>query len=284
MNQEAVSRVIKVNGLSCHYLEWGDPGAPPVLLLHGLRSYAATWQQTAQALAGDHRLIAPDFRGRGDSSWDPQRRYYAEYYVRDMKQLIHQVVRPPLTVVGHSLGGTVGYLLAAQCPELVRALVIEDIGPGSSAGGRGAERIRREMRATPSGFDSLDSVRDYWRKLRPGISEDALASRVDNTVQLVGDGRYAWKLDMEGIAEARLNPDPAVVVDLWPAVDALRCPTLVLRGERSDFLSSDVCRQMAERQPLIRWDEIPAAAHYAHDDNPGAFQARLTQFLAEVRA
>ena len=91
--------------------------------------------------------------------------------------------------------------------------------------------------------------------------------------------RWEWKLDMAGIAAARRSGDPAGPVDLWSCVDALRCPTLVIRGASSDFLPDSVCRQMAARQPLLRWTEIPGAGHYAHDDDPAAFIRLVTAFL-----
>ena len=279
-DHEPTSRLTLINELSYHYLEWGEPGAPAVLMLHGLRSYARTWEPIARRLAGTHHVIAPDFRGRGESSWDPGRDYFTDAYVGDMEQLTGQRGLERFTIIGHSMGGTVGYAYAARHPEQIDALVVEDIGPGSSTGGPGAERVRREVSATPDGFDSLDAVRAYWRGIRPGITEEALRSRIENTVRPLDDGRWAWKPDMEGIAAARLSGDPAGSIDLWKCVEALRCRTLVLRGERSDFLSAQTCEKMADRQPLLRWSPVPGAGHYVHDDNPGAFNDLVAEFLA----
>ncbi|MCP2243992.1 alpha/beta fold hydrolase [Lentzea aerocolonigenes] len=276
---EPKSHQVLINGLTCRFLRWGDERQPAVLMLHGLRSYAHTWEPVARALSSTHSVIAPDFRGRGDSSWDPDRDYFTNAYVDDVEKLVTLLGITRFSIVGHSMGGTVGYAFAAKHPDQVTALVVEDIGPGSSTDTAGADRILREMRDTPSGFDSLDAARAYWRGIRPGITDDALASRIDHTVRPGAGGRWEWKLDMAGIAAARRSGDPAGPVDLWSCVDALRCPTLVIRGALSDFLPASVCRQMATRQPLLRWTEIPGAGHYAHDDDPVAFIRLVTAFL-----
>lgn len=274
------SHLVPINGLTQHYLTWGEGNQSVVLLLHGLRSYAQTWEPVAQALARTHLVIAPDFRGRGDSAWDPELDYFADAYVSDVEQLVALLGLTRFAVVGHSLGGTVGYAYAARHPGQVETLVVEDIGPGSSTATAGADRILRELAATPDGFSSLDEVHAYWRRLRPGITADALASRVAHTVRLSADGRWEWKSDMAGIAKARRDGDPGRQIDLWACVEALRCPTLVIRGDRSDFLSADTCVRMARRQPLLQWAEVEGAGHYAHDDNPAAFVELTTGFLA----
>jgi esterase len=280
---EPSSHLVDVNGLTYRYLEWGDPRAPTVVLLHGLRSYAYTWDGVARALSGSFRLIAPDFRGRGDSEWDPEQDYYPDAYVADLESLIEELGLMRFALVGHSMGGTVAYAYAARHPERVQALVIEDIGPGSSTDTAGAERVLREMAETPAGFASLDEVHAYWRRIRPGVTDEALASRVENTVRPGADGRWEWKLDMAGIAAARRRSDPTRSIDLWACVDALRSPTLVIRGGRSDFLPAETCRAMAERQRRLRWCEIAEAGHYAHDDAPDAFIELVAAFLDEAR-
>jgi esterase len=274
------SRHAIINGLTCRYLEWGEADAPAAILVHGLRSYARTWDPVARVLGETHRVIAPDLRGRGESSWDPERDYYVNAYVSDLEGLAGLLGLTGFALVGHSLGGAVSYAYAARHPDQVTALVVEDIGPGSSTSTRGAERILREMRETPSGFDSLDAVRAYWRRLRPDIADAALASRIENTVKRTDAGRYEWSLDMEGIAAARLTGDPAGPIDLWACVDALRCPALVTRGARSDFLTREICEQMAQRQPSLRWAQVPEAGHYVHDDNPAEFIRLVSEFLA----
>lgn len=276
----ATSEHVRLGGLDARYLHWGDPSDPPVLMLHGLRSYAATWEPVAQELARDHWVLALDFRGRDQSAWDPERRYFTETYVADVEEWVRQLGLREFTVVGHSMGGTVGYVYAARHPEQVTRLVVEDIGPGSSTSTDGAARIRREMASTPEWFPTLEAARDFWRQTRSGMPEAAIQSRVDHTLDEV-DGRWVWRLDMAGIAEARLSGDPAQGVDLWACVESLRCPTLVVRGAESDFLSAETCAEMAARQPRLRWHTVSSAGHYVHDDNPEEYVDVVTRFLRE---
>lgn len=99
-------RFTTLNGLRAHYVEWGAPDAPPVVLLHGLRSYARTWEAVAAELDGRYRLIALDHRGRGDSAWDPAGDYSTGAYVSDLEQLADSLALERFTLVGHSMGGT----------------------------------------------------------------------------------------------------------------------------------------------------------------------------------
>jgi pimeloyl-ACP methyl ester carboxylesterase len=171
---------------------------------------------------------------------------------------------------------------AARRPERVTAVVIEDIGPGSSTGGAGAERIKREVAETPAEFASLEAARSYWRRIRPQITAEALDSRIRHTLRPGTCGRWLWKFDLAGIAAARLDPDPARQVDLWPSVEALRCPTLVVRGGSSDFLPAATAAEMVARNARIRTAEVPGAGHYVHDDAPDAFHHLLEQFLTSL--
>jgi esterase len=276
-------RFTTLNGLRAHYVEWGAPDAPPVVLLHGLRSYARTWEPVATALAGRCRLIALDHRGRGDSDWDPAGDYSTGAYVSDLEQFADSLALERFALVGHSMGGTNAIVYASRNPARVRLLAVEDIGPGSSASGAGAQRIRRELAQTPREFAGIAEARAYWRGVRPDISDAALESRVENTLRRLPDGRWTWKFDLDGITRARLDPDPARHVDLWPHVEGLRCPVLVIRGARSDFLAAATCAEMAARQPLLGWTEISAAGHYVHDDNLSDYLAALRDFLDRHR-
>lgn len=271
-------------GLHLHALEWGAVKAPAIVLLHGLRSYGATWELVAERLDSRYRLIALDQRGRGDSEWDPSHGYFTPTYVADVEALVQHLGLERFILVGHSMGGTNALVYTQRHPRTVRALVIEDIGPGSSASGEGAERIRREVASTPSTFASWEDGRAFWRARRPLVTEGALDSRVHHSMRELPDGRIGWKYDAVGIAQARLDPDPALIVDLWPSVKSLRCPTLLLRGAESDFLPADTARRMVEAAPCIEWFDIAGASHYVHDDNPADFLSQLEAFLMRVEA
>jgi len=273
---------LHVNGLRLLCREWGRTDAPPIVLLHGLRGFSGTWRTLAAALCDEYRLIAFDQRGRGDSDWDPQRNYYTDAYLSDLESVVEQLRLPRFALVGHSMGGTTSYVYAERHPERLVALVIEDIAPGSSVSGAGAQRIVREMQAMPSGFDSWADARQYWRTLRHSLSAAAIEQRLAETLREEPTGRISWRYDAEGIRQTRTSPNPNRTVDLWPIVGRIRTPTLIVRCERSDFCPASSVEQMCSRNPSIRAISIAHAGHYVHDDAPAEFVAHIRDFLTPL--
>ncbi|WP_422110613.1 alpha/beta fold hydrolase [Burkholderia multivorans] len=267
------------DGLRLHYVSWGRDDAPTVVMLHGLRSYAHTWAPVAAALVDRYRVVALDQRGRGLSDWDPRRDYYAAAYVRDLDALVRALDLRRFVLVGHSMGGANAFVYAAAQPERLAGLVIEDMGPGASAGSPGSERIKRELQETPDAFASWDDARAFWRRQRPNIAESALDSRIAHSLKEGEQGRIVWRHDAQGIAAARLAATPEQLVHLWPPILGLHVPTLLLRGGDSDFLAADVAAEMAAANEEIEWIDIPGATHYVHDDEPAAFNRALRSWL-----
>jgi pimeloyl-ACP methyl ester carboxylesterase len=267
------------DGLRLRYVEWGAADAPALIALHGLRSFAYTWEPVALPLASRFRIIALDHRGRGLSDWDPQRRYYAADYARDIQALVRHLGLRSVVLLGHSMGGANAFVYSSFADNRLAGMVIEDSGPGAAASSQGATRIRQELGATPAQFSNWADATAFWRSQRPNITEAALQARVQHSLKLADSGAIVWRHDDQGIAQARLNATPEQLVDLWPHVDAVSVPTLVLRGGISDYLSAHTASEMARRNPHIRWQEIAAASHYVHDENLPAFQSALGEFL-----
>ncbi|VCU68427.1 Tropinesterase [Pigmentiphaga humi] len=270
---------VPANGLELHVTEWGPADGRPVLMLHGIRGYAQTFHGLAQALP-DRRVIAYDQRGRGLSDWDPAREYYTASYVADLDAVATQLGLGRFDLLGHSMGGIAAIVYAATHPGKVDRMVIEDAGPDAFEHSSGAGRIRAELTNAPLSFESFDHARAFMRALRPSVTEEAREERLRNMLQVHPDGSCSWRYDHAGIAQARLDPLPGHSVDLWPHVKALACPTLVLRGGRSDYLSADTALRMADANPHIRWSEVPDAGHYVHDDQPELVAQAVRAFLA----
>src|SRR5262249_44228952 len=116
--------------LRLHYVDWGNPGAPPLVLVHGGQDHCRNWDWVAEALRRDWHIIAPDLRGHGDSQWSSDGSYGMAGYVYDLAQLVHQQQLAPVMIIGHSLGGNIALRFAGIFPEQVRRLVaIEGLGP-----------------------------------------------------------------------------------------------------------------------------------------------------------
>ncbi len=266
----------EINGLRLHHVEWGPADAPVLVALHGLRSYAQTFAGVAGALGGGWRVIALDQRGRGRSDWDPQRRYETLTYVDDVGAWVDALGLERFHLLGHSMGGANAIVYAARAAERVISLAIEDMGPGASAGSAGGARIRAEMARTPASFQSWDEAARFWRSIRPGVTEEAIASRVRHSLREEAPGRIVWCHDQEGIAQARLNIPP---IDLWPHLLAVQCPILLLHGADSDFVTDEIATAMQQRCPRLERVDVPGAGHYVHDDAPEFFNQALRRFL-----
>jgi pimeloyl-ACP methyl ester carboxylesterase len=262
-------------GLRLHFLRWGKPGGVPLVLLHGLRAYAQTWESLVEALGDGYCIYALDQRGRGLSDWAPAASYHTQSYVEDLQDFVAYVGLQLFVLLGHSLGGANALEYARQHPGRLIGLIIEDIGPGSSSQGDGAARIRREMNQTPLRFDNWDAARAFWQASRPGLSAQGLASRLAHSMK-DSAGAITWRHDQQGIAEARLSIEPT---DLWPAVRALDCPTLFIRGMRSDFLPAATLQAMRDSNAHVRTAEVADASHYVHDDQGETFNRLVTAFL-----
>src|SRR5690606_33853442 len=124
-----ISRAYFSQRLRLHYVDWGNPEKPPLLLIHGGRDHCRNWDWVAQRLRHDWHIIAPDLRGHGDSEWIKGGVYTMSDYVCDIAQLVHQLELKPLTIIGHSLGGAITLRYTGLFPEtVVKAVAIEGLG------------------------------------------------------------------------------------------------------------------------------------------------------------
>ena len=278
---ERRDHTMQCNGLSLHVTEWGPVQGRPVVMMHGIRGYAETFAGLAAALEPACRVIAFDQRGRGDSDWDPAHGYYTDAYVADLEAICDGLQLERFDLLGHSMGGINAIVYAARHPERVRRLVIEDAGPGAFEGSAGALRIQQELATTPVGFDDWEAAVAFMRQLRSTVTDEAREQRLRSMTKPRAEGGYTWRYDHAGIVATRLTPDPARVVNLWPHVEAIACPTLLLLGSRSDYLQPAGAQAMTDRNPHIVWREIADAGHYAHDDQPDIVARLVRAFFEE---
>jgi len=274
------SNYFQSNELNLHYINFETTAKRPLIMLHGMRSYAQAWNDVANELTNDFDIYALDHRGRGESDWDPNRNYFTDTYVDDLTNFVNIKGFNKLSLMGHSMGGANSIVYASRNPEIVETLVIVDIGPRTATSTGGA-RINQELNNTPTEFDSLDEVKIFWRKQRPSISEHALNERVNYTIKQLDSVKYGFKWDVHGIANGRINgiqPE----IDMWDCVRKIQCPTLLIRGANSDVLQSDVAIEMIKQNSNITLIEIPEATHYVHDDQLDLFNQEVNSFYQKI--
>lgn len=244
------------------YLEWGDPRNRDVLVcVHGLTRSARDFDVLARTLCGQFRVVCPDLAGRGDSDRlaDP-RLYVVPQYVADMVTLIARLDAESVSWLGTSLGGLVGMALAAQAGTPVKKLVLNDVGARIAR--VALSRIGSYVGKAPA-FSSIEEAERYVRTVSApfGPHTDAQWRFLAETwVRKQPDGTWRAHYDPR-IAEAYAADKSEKDLDLWALYDAVRCPTLVVRGAESDLLSRDTALEMTRRGPKAKLAEIPGVGH-----------------------
>jgi len=244
------------------YREWGDPRNRDVLVcVHGLTRSGRDFDELARALCAQFRIVCPDVAGRGDSDRlaDPKLYSWAQY-VADMVTLIARLDVETVNWLGTSMGGFVGMALAAQAGSPVRKLVLNDAGP--VIGKASLERIARYVGQAPS-FATLDDAEKYVRTISApfGPHSDAQWRFLTETwVRRSEDGSWRPHYDTR-IAEAYRATMPEKDLEIWHIYDAVRCPTLLIRGEHSDVVSKQTAAEMARRGPKAKVVELHGVGH-----------------------
>ncbi len=269
-------KTVSANGLNLHYLDWGTAGKPPLVLLHGLRGHAHSWDDVSAALCPDFHILALDQRGRGDSDWAPGGDYSTNAFVDDLAAFTDALSLDSFLLVGHSMGGRNSMAFAGRYPERVQKLVIVDIGPVVDA--LGSERITRELSAVPEEFDSFESVVAYIGKENRFASDSVLRRRLTYATKELPNGRVGWKYDPE-IREQRRRNTGAPAVDLWPSLANITCPTLVVRGMETDLLTEDTANRIVDTLAQGKVVQVRRAGHMVFEDNPQDFISEITPFL-----
>jgi len=244
------------------YLEWGDPENARVLVcVHGLSRCARDFDALAAALSDRYRVVCPDMAGRGDSGWlaDPMR-YVVPQYVSDMVTLVARLDVETLHWVGTSMGGLVGMALAALNDSPVTKLVLNDSGPVVTRAS--LERIASYFGLAPT-FPDLESAEQYVRAVSAPFGPHSDAEwrfLTEVVVRRNADGSYRMHYDPR-IGEPFRAHMPENDLELWPIYEAVRCPTLVVRGALSDLLTRDTCERMAACGPKAKVIEVEGVGH-----------------------
>jgi pimeloyl-ACP methyl ester carboxylesterase len=275
--------------LRLHYVDWGNPDKPPLLLLHGGRDHCRNWDWTAAALRNDWHIIAPDLRGHGDSQWSTDGSYSMAGYIYDLAQLIHGQRLAPVTIVAHSLGGNISLRYAGIYPETVARLVaIEGVGPSprklaersaKTIAQRMDEWIREQRNLAGRLPRRYPSIEDAFRRMQeenPHLSAEQARHLTVHGVNQNEDGTYSWKFDNY----VRVFPPYDMRLrDLVLLYSRITCPTLLLYGKESwsGNPAEDGRLEPFRNASVIGFDR---AGHWLHHDRLDEFLKVLRQFLA----
>src|SRR4051812_18788104 len=242
------------------YLEWGEARNQDVVVcVHGLTRTGRDFDALARALCGRFRVVCPDVAGRGDSERLPDPMLYGvPQYAADMVTLIARLDVESVSWVGTSMGGLIGMALAAQAGSPVKRMVLNDVGPVITKAS--LERIASYVGKAPN-FASVEEAERYIRAISApfGSHSDAQWRFLTETwLRRNDDGTWRAHYDPR-IGEPRLVPQNDL--ELWNLYDAMRCPTLLVRGELSDLLARQTAAEMAQRGPRAKVVEIRGVGH-----------------------
>jgi len=266
--KKTITCLSKTGFHSLVYREAGPDHPVPVICLHGLARNARDFDSLAEVLvASGRRVVSVDVAGRGESGWlrDPMDYGYPQY-LADTAALIARLDCHAVDIVGTSMGGLIGMLLAAQPDAPLRRLVMNDVGPFVPKAA--LERILAYCGKDPF-FADLAAAVAYHRATYAGfgdLSDAQWRHLTETSLRPDGDG---WRLHYDPrIAEPLRRAEPADV-DLWALWDRIACPVLVLRGARSDLLLPETAAAMTRRGPRAEVIEVSGCGHAPALLDPG---------------
>jgi pimeloyl-ACP methyl ester carboxylesterase len=254
------STFLTVNGLRLHYFDWGNTDAPPVVCVHGYTSSAEAFHAPARHFQKHFHFIVPDVRGHGESAWSSTGAYQYSDQVSDLEGMVNQLGLERFTLIGTSMGGIIAMAYAGAHPERLARLVINDIGPDTEGG---SQRITQMVGDRPEVFVTLEDAMAYRRSVSPITAGRSAADQRELALGVLrqqADGRWVWKLDPAYIQQ-RVQHGPPSRPALWPVLQRLSCPTLVVWGMDSDVLSETQARRMVEVLPHGELVAVPGVGH-----------------------
>ncbi len=278
-------------GLRLHYVDWGNGAAPPLLLIHGGRDHCRNWDWVAERLRDRYHVIVPDLRGHGDSAWAAGSNYSEINYIYDLAQLIHQKQLAPVTILAHSLGGSVALLYSGVFPDAVSKVVaIEGLGPSPEMLRRiretpAEQRVRnwitrrRELAGRVARkYANLEDAVSRMKEENPHLSDAQARHLTTHGAVQNEDGTYSWKFDNS----VRLGGGPGglSVEDQHHIWGCIRCPVLLVRGTES-WASDPVLDGRIRHFRGARLVNVEGAGHWVHHDRLDAFMGAVETFLAE---
>jgi pimeloyl-ACP methyl ester carboxylesterase len=289
-NQDPASRIYYSQRLRLHYVDWGNEGAPPMLLIHGGRDHARNWDWVARAFRNEYHIIAPDLRGHGDSQWMLGGSYGIAENIYDIAQLLHQTRLTPVTIIGHSLGGAISLMYSGVYPDTVTKLVaIEGLGPSPRMLAQRAQKtaadrmtgwiatLRKLSGRSPRRYPTVEDAFRRMQEENPHLSPEQARHLTVHGVNQNEDGTFSWKFDnyVRAFAPHGLAEDD--VHSLWARI---ACPTLLIRGTES-WASDPLEDGRITHFRAARLENIEGAGHWVHHDKLDRFLSVVRAFLAE---
>ncbi len=263
-------RYATVDGLRLHYLDWGAPTKPALILLHGIARHAHTFDHIATDFARDYHVIALDMRGHGDSAWSPGGAYLVEDYVKDLEGLISQLGIRRVTLLGNSTGGRVVQVFAGLHPDMVERLIVEDVGPERPQDI--ADAFARRVQQEAGGWASEDELVMQLVMQNQRTPVPLLRNYAHFGTKRQADGRLIWKRDPNLVKGF-------VSTELWDQVSKITSPTIYVIGGGSRIVPAQTQQRLKQTVRDCEIVTMPGLGHYPDEEDTPGFLAILHRFL-----
>jgi len=258
----------------------GPPSRGTVLLLHGGGQTRHSWGAAGSTLAGaGWTTFAVDSRGHGDSDWAVDGRYGLDAIVEDTAEVVHSLPQPPV-VIGASLGGLTGLVLAGEQPATVRGLVLVDAVPRIEPAG--ARRITAFMRSAPDGFGSLEEVAEAIREYQPQRTRPVNLEGLRKNVRQGPDGRWRWHWDPAFLRAPDAREAARTSARVRVAASRVQAPTLLVRGALSDVVAEEGVSDLLRMIPHAKYADVAGTGHMVAGDDNSVFLAEVSGFLDDL--
>ena len=282
----STSQFVAVGGLRLHYLDFGDSRVPPrddprpkMLCLHGGAAQAHWFDFVVAPFLEDHRVLSLDLRGHGDSDWGPPEEYSYLDFANDTGAFINTLGIGPVVLTGHSMGGMVSVVTAAEYPDTVETLVVIDSMMRMSEARAAALRGIGESKGRA--FDSRQAYVDGF-KIRPetvSASSNVIRHMAVTSCRQFEDGQWRNKFDRN--VYARRHPIDGYAY--WAKVPMKKTPALVIAGDNSDRITPDVRDKLSKAHPGVTVTTVETAGHHVTLDNPEGYIEALATHLKPSR-
>ncbi len=272
---EPYDEYVDANGLRLHYLDWGNRNKQPLILLHGFLGHAHVWDRIAPAFKDRYRVLALDQRGHGESGWSKKAAYTIDDHFLDIDTFLTTLELSKVILIGHSMGGRNALFYAACRPSAVAKLILVDARPDDTP--QASQALKDLLVTFPLKASGLDEVEQALQGLYCYLSKHWCKHIARYGYKQEEDGTFVPSYDTRMSTQCeRMN---YVTEGLWPYLPNIACPTLIVRGKESPFLSREVAQRMGEAIPRAVVREIGRATHMPAQENPAVFQRIVAEFL-----
>lgn len=274
---EFTTREIECNGVRLSFTDWNPQAKDTVVMVHGINVQGHTWDPIAHELATDRRVLVPDLRGHGDSSW-AREGYFLKYFVSDLHELVRHEGLASFDLVGHSLGSRIGISYAGEHPASVRRLILSDTAPSVPRAAALAARNVVGDAGNIKGFRNETEARDHFTKQHPEWRPIFIDLHVLYQLRRNWADKLVFKADPDLFWYTAGSIGAADIPYLWDVCTKIDAPTLMLAGRRSPYLDEEIAEQFVKAVPdaTVTWTDT---GHYIPREAPELFVEETRRFL-----